>query len=125
MISPQLERRFVVPIKLDKIKYQDLIDMGFARQDIDDEVCYRENGYYGFNLSIEFPFLNIGISTPCKIQNESKNWEFIIYKSDSGDIIRNVEFIEVKYLIEYFTLKSEEIRSRTSDSYKKAVGEEV
>lgn len=103
-------------IQLDSIKYKDLIDLGFKRQDMEDDVCFRENGYYGFCLNIEFPSINIGIGTGSKEQNISNNWEFQIYKIDTANVVRKVSFIELKSLIEFFSLKEEEVSATLSET---------
>lgn len=102
-------------IQLDTIDYQDLLRLGFDRQDIEDDVCFRKNGYYGFNLFIEFPHINVGISSPCIAQNDGKQWDFQIYNVKTGDVIRKISLIEIQPLIELFKAKSYEIERGLND----------
>lgn len=102
-------------MQLDNISYQKLIDMGFERHDMDDDVLFRESGYPGFCLTMEFPLINIGISTPCKAQTHDHKWDFNIHYIDSADVIRKVSLIELTNLIEFFALKSNEVESVTKD----------
>lgn len=96
-------------MKIDKIKYSDLIDLGFERVEIDDDVLFQQTGYSGFVLEMKFDYLKVGISTGCFVSNENKQWDFKLYNTESGDIIRKVEIIELKNLIEYFKLKDDEV----------------
>lgn len=102
-------------MQLDNISYQKLIDMGFERNDMGDDVLFRECGYPGFCLTMEFPLINIGISTPCKAQTHDHKWDFNIHYIDSADVIRKVKLIELTNLIEFFALKSNEVESVTKD----------
>src|SRR5690606_17621962 len=97
-------------MKIDKTNYQDLIDMGFRRHEIQDDVLYRETGYSGFALEMEFDNLDIGISSGCFVSNEKHEWQFSLYRINSGDTIRKVELGELKTLIEHLQLKSEEMQ---------------
>ena len=44
---PELNRKI---IKLKKMNYQDYINLGFKRTDMNDNVEFRETGYYGYCL---------------------------------------------------------------------------
>src|SRR5690606_37393385 len=89
--------------------YSDLIDLGFKRIEIDDDLLFRETGYLGFALEMEFDYLKVGISTGCFISNENKEWDFKLYNTETGDIIRKAKIIELQNLIEYFKFKDDEV----------------
>lgn len=98
-------------MKLDKINYQDLIDMGFKRHEMQDDVLFRITGYSGFSLlEMEFDNLDIGISSGCFVSNEKHEWQFVLYRIGSGDTIRKVELGELKTLIEHLQCKSEDMQ---------------
>jgi|GEM_PF-6738811 len=97
-------------MKIDKMNYQDLLDMGFRRHEIQDDVLFRITGYSGFSLEMEFDNLDIGISSGCFVSNEKHEWQFNLYRIGSGDAIRKVELGELRTLIEHLRCKSEEMR---------------
>lgn len=97
-------------MKIDKMNYQDLIDMGFKRHEIQDDVLFRETGYSGFSLEMEFDNLDIGICSGCFVSNAVQEWQFSLYRIASGDTIRKVELGELKTLIEHLQWKSEEMQ---------------
>ena len=94
-------------IEIIDIKYSKLIELGFVRQEIDDRVLFNETGYHGFNLFIEFKYLKLGISSPCKAGE--LNWRFQLYNSSNGDTIRELKLIELEPLIELLKIRNEEI----------------
>lgn len=102
-------------MKLDKTNYQDLIDMGFKRHEIQDDVLFRITGYSGFSLEMEFDNLDIGISSGCFVSNAIQEWHFNLYRIGSGDTIRKVELIELKNLIQHLQWKSEEMQVIIND----------
>lgn len=94
-----------------KYNYTQLIGWGFSRHESHDEVLYEETGYSGFHLSLEFPNLGVGVSTPSFIQTEKPRWEFTLYKVDNGDIIRKIHDKELRGLIRFMRHKEREIVS--------------
>jgi len=107
-------------MEVDSIKYIDLIDMGFIRQDIGDDVLFSHTGYYGFCLEMDFPLIDIGIISGCFVSNEKQEWDFKLYRVSTGNTIRPIKIVELKSLIDFFTTKSsemEEITNQVNDAY--------
>lgn len=74
-----------------KITYRELMDLGFIREETEDDVLFRQTGYHGFNLSMEFENIDRGISTGCIVQNDYKDWDFKLYIPSSGNIVGSID----------------------------------
>lgn len=87
-------------MKQEKINYQDVIDLGFERQDESDPVFFKQNGYDWFIVTLE-----VSKKLYFDWDSESKTVQMIRTSKDENIkaryLVRNLD--ELKILVKFFT----------------------